>query len=64
MITGKNIDWILTDNIDGSYIYQSPDRGKTIKKRPSGDHPINVLASGQIPIDTWYKLYGSKNGTK
>ena len=55
-------DWILDHNvIEGMYIYESPDGGKTIRKRPGGDHPINILASGQIPIDTWYKIYGAKN---
>jgi hypothetical protein len=61
---GKNIDWILSDTIDGSYIFESPDGGKTIRKRPSADHPIEILSKGLLPIDTWYKLYGRKNGSR
>ena len=42
-------------------IHESPDGGKTVKSRPSADHPIQILVRGEIPIDTWYKIYGTKN---
>lgn len=59
----RDHDWIWESNtINGSYIYESPDGGTTVKKRPAASHPINILASGQIPIDIWYKIYGNKNG--
>lgn len=56
-------DWILDHNdIDGTYIYESPDGGKTHTRRPSSAHPITILTNGELPIDTWYKIYGgSKN---
>jgi hypothetical protein len=42
-------------------INESPDGGKTIRSRPSSEHPINMLAKGIIPIDTWYKIFKDKH---
>jgi hypothetical protein len=57
-----NTDWIVYDKVKGSYIHESPDGGKTVRSRPAADHPIEILAKGLLPIDTWYKVYGTKNG--
>ena len=51
----------LQESIKGNMIHESPDGGKTVKSRPSADHPIQILVRGEIPIDTWYKIYGTKN---
>jgi hypothetical protein len=58
MINDINLDWI-----EGKYIYESPDGGATIRKRPAANHPIEILGKGEIPIDIWFKIYGKKHGT-
>lgn len=53
-------DWEwLQDVVKGPKIYESPDNGKTIRSRISADHPIYLLTKGQLPFDTWYKIYGN-----
>lgn len=42
----------------GGMIFESPDKGKTIRSRPSPEHPVFLLTSGILPIDIWYKIYG------
>ena len=51
----------LTERVKGPMINESPDGGKTIRSRPSSEHPINMLAKGIIPIDTWYKIFKDKH---
>jgi hypothetical protein len=51
----------LEDNVIGQMIYESPDGGKTVRGRPSADHPIKLLTNGQLPMDIWYKIYGNKH---
>lgn len=54
-------DW-LANSTNGPWTFESPDRGKTVRSRPSIDHPIALLTNGKLPIDVWYKIYGNKNG--
>lgn len=55
----EDVSW-LYEKIKGPMIHESPDGGKTIKSRPAADHPIHVLVNGSIPIDIWYKIYGTR----
>lgn len=55
----------MLDDIDkdllqqlGGMIFESPDKGKTIRSRPSPEHPVFLLTDGTLPMDIWYKLYG------
>jgi hypothetical protein len=43
----------------GGMIYENPGNGP-LRVRPSTEHPIQILAKGLIPIDVWYKIYGTK----
>lgn len=52
----------LEANVIGHMIYESSDGGKTVRGRPSADHPIKLLTNGQLPVDIWYKIYGNKHG--
>ena len=57
----EDIDKDLLHSI-GGIIFESPDKGVTVRSRPSSEHPVNVLTNGLLPIDIWYKIYGNKNG--
>lgn len=52
----------LESLVNGHMIHESPDGGKTIRSRPSFDHPVTLLTNGKLPMDIWYKIYGNKNG--
>ena len=54
-----DINW-LCNKIKGPMIHESPDGGKTIKSRPSVDHPIHILINGSIPLKIWYEIYGTR----
>lgn len=45
--------------VEGKKIFTSPDGGKTIRSHLASDHPIFILTRGQLPFDTWYKIYGN-----
>ena len=56
----------MVDDIDddllqklGGMIFESPDKGKTVRSRPSPEHPIFLLSNGILPYDIWYKIYGN-----
>ena len=53
----------LADSVDGFRVYESPDGGKTIRSRPSIEHPIHLLTHGHLPVDIWYKIYGNKHAS-
>ena len=57
----------MLDDIDkdllqslGGMIFESPDKGKTVRSRPSPENPVFLLSNGILPIDIWYKLYGDR----
>lgn len=52
----NKIMWLI-EHVKGPMISESPDGGKTVRSRPSSDHPIQLLAKGTVPIDIWYKIF-------
>jgi|TARA_B110000908_G_scaffold128478_1_gene150889 hypothetical protein len=54
----EDIDADLLQSL-GGMIFESPDKGKTVRSRPSPEHPVGLLTNGTLPIDIWYKLYGN-----
>ena len=54
----EDIDADLLQSL-GGMIFESPDKGKTVRSRPSPEHPAGLLTNGTLPIDIWYKLYGN-----
>lgn len=61
-IVDNTYHW-LANSANGPWTFESPDGGKTIRSRPSIEHPIQLLTNGSLPVDIWYKIYGNKHAS-
>lgn len=61
MELNKHMYMWLAEQVNGPMIHESPDGGKTVRSRPSSEHPVQLLAKGTIPIDIWYKIFKGKH---
>lgn len=58
-------DWSwIQEKIKGPMIHESPDGGKTVRSRPSVDHPLQLLTRGILPVDIFFKLFGKNNESR